>query len=662
MENKEGLTENTADKSAFRKKPSIIQVETNSGDPSTLKKVKRVVKSSEQEEPKSPTSINESMENKKNSVRKVTRGPRIPDADQSINSSLDMSNGDKVDSDTLKRDGSPLRINFEGSTNADFTLESIELVKNKKSFDDLSITNLSVIDLKPEEPLNFEPPPKVDKLDDETDESFVRTSVALEFPEIKSRNSKPAASNIAPTQGRRAIKKVDQGDRSNLISMSQSKSRNTEIRQGAEIIEKVEEKEETQDAKIEIESNSDESSEGDNNAEGKFNAKNYELKPRPAKKPEVIKSFRKDATSDSQKLSDKLRSVRSHEGVPFVGLVKEQKTRAIKIENERADMGWAAIKFNRFQKNALFAIENFKKSFSLWEGTIRTLEGKFGTGVGSFFRLLRWLVLTNLMTAILYSIAFIPAAQTPKGLSGAAFYATFPSYINFDADNYTASAPLLLLLIIVFLVFSMVQMLRRLRDEYLKDNRISSDEKCPFSTAAFTSWNFGTKGKEASLNQYFAIANVFRTLITAEEIEEKKKEYKNKLFLARRICGVLITCLLLGISAMLIVASVTKRPEWNTFTQALKGGTGNSSSIDSSKDTPFLIATLNLILPSMFEIIAKIMTFADPVTEQAFAIFLSFFAKMGVIYFYLGIVCSINHIYRKFWQYMQIYLFKLLFR
>lgn len=45
-------------------------------------------------------------------------------------------------------------------------------------------------------------------------------------------------------------------------------------------------------------------------------------------------------------------------------------------------------------------------SFELWYDPLKKIEGTFGTGVASFFKLLRWLFLVNLMIAII-SISFI---------------------------------------------------------------------------------------------------------------------------------------------------------------------------------------------------------------------------------------------------------------
>ena len=644
------------------KKGPPLKLEIDAKPSNSIRRVKKLVREpSQDEQQKSPASSTTETSGRQNTIKKVSRSNKMAEVqrDTDSNNSLELPVMDtgfmpppgppKSPLKNLKMQDQIPQIEVDS---LEFNLEnSTEQLKHQSLAHDLSISNMSDIDFKPEGQIN-------DTL--EFDNFNAKPPVILDFPDPSKRAQRPSKTSLAPstnvrstpldannnpraTNGRRQVKQVNQGDKATLMH-------NQNIRQEPKIVEsKIPEDtlhHKIDETKIDVadddKSNSSKSSSSGDSQHPSFHAKKYESPAKKPKQPEILKSNKyshhnliKGDVTDSQKI----KSTRSHDGVPYVDLVKEQKTRAIRIENERADMGFWELYYNRFQKNALFAIENAKKSLSLWESTIRKLEGKFGTGVGSFFRLLRWLVIMNTITAIMYSIIYIPAWQK-RQVSGASFYASFPIMIAYGESTYFA-APILLVLMIIYLIFSVTQMIRRLKDEYLKDSRISTDEVFPFSTAAFTSWNFGTRGKEASLNQYFAIANVFRTLITAEEIEEKKKEYKNKFFIARRVSGLLISGALLTISGYLINLSSGGNASWNYFARTVRiilTGTGN----DSSRDTPFLIAMLNLVLPTMFEIIAKIMTFADPVTEQAFAIFLSFFAKMGVIFnIYVGVVCRV---------------------
>ena len=51
-------------------------------------------------------------------------------------------------------------------------------------------------------------------------------------------------------------------------------------------------------------------------------------------------------------------------------------------------------------------IKDLADSFELWYDPLKKIEGTFGTGVASFFKLLRWLFLVNLMIAVL-SVSFV---------------------------------------------------------------------------------------------------------------------------------------------------------------------------------------------------------------------------------------------------------------
>ena len=604
-----------------KKKLPALSIETNSG---SVRKVRKVGKTTEEISPTGSNTLH----------HKAKRPSKLQEQESNMESmTVSMMSLPKISEPEDFKKESPIsptkaaQLNF--STVPPPTLSAL-VIEDKNR---LSISNLSVIDLKPEGIIDESEVPHVEEIDATLD-----LGVTLEFPqEIRKkksngRESKATNENIKTTQARK-VKPVEQAIK--LIPANKIiKSASNEIRQAPTIIS-------TEELNVnKSESSSSSSSESEKSEHPSFNAKKYELQQKSPKRPEIMKSSIKNKrnTTESQTISDKLKSIRSNDGVPYVGLVKDVRTRAIKIENDRAELGWFAIKYNRFQKNTIFAIENGKKTISLWESTIRKLEGKFGTGVGSFFRLLRWLVIINFMTAVLYSFAFIPAiSKPPRTFDDSSFYASFPIRIKFSDADIVDSAPVLIVLMVLFFIFSITQLIRRLRDEFLKDSNFAAEDNYSFSTAAFTSWNFGTKGKEASLNQYFAISNVFRTLITAEEIEQKKKEYKNKYFLARRVSGIAISALLIGISGYLIFLSTLSydinddtTKSWRAIIDPIKLIFIKNKE-ETSKDTPVLIAILNLMLPPMFEIIAKIMTFADPVTEQAFAIFLSFFAKMGVL-------------------------------
>eukprot|EP00835_Amoeboradix_gromovi_P001236 NODE_53_length_26956_cov_0.387348.p2 type:complete len:722 gc:universal NODE_53_length_26956_cov_0.387348:24557-22392(-) len=668
-----------------KKKPSLL-IDTN--DQSTLKKVKILV--SDEDSPRSPkdsslgpggaikvvkrvTKLSSPMENSKSNLESVNSTdllPRLPSENAS----------------TLKRDGTPdLKIeNYSPSSPiTDFgfidfsTGANVEELKSKAELDvdRLSISNISEINLKPEG--HIEDAPKSSFNDDDAFDN----QKPLDFAELpkktqqKQKSQTPTDNKMVKfspsttSTAKRAVKKVDQGDKNILNKVVKSQSRDlSEIRQEPNIFDEFDQPQPQSDGS--------ESSESINNSPS-YNAKRYEKQLKQPKKPEIISSAQqikerkevskpkdpqkpakdpsrpREASKDQPRdktsrentktrkpskkgpLEHKLRSednrtVRSVQGVPYIGLVKEQKARALTIQNDRAEMDWWEIKYNRFKKNSKFAIENSKKSFGLWESTIRNIEGKFGTGVGSFFRLLRWLVLMNCITAGVYLIVYAPAiSRNRTSVIGPSLYATFPTTLPYNNSSID-SGPVLLLLSVSYLIFSVIQMIKRLRNEFLKDNRMSTDKLFPFSTSVFTSWNFGTKGKEATSNQYYAIANLFRGLITNEEIEEKKRKYKHQHFLARRVTGVAISAMLLLFSGFLIQLSSSHDQTWITAVKNLRRLFGGSEN-DTSKDTPVLISFLNLVLPTLFELIARIMTFADPVTEQAFAIFLSFFAKMGVI-------------------------------
>lgn len=55
-------------------------------------------------------------------------------------------------------------------------------------------------------------------------------------------------------------------------------------------------------------------------------------------------------------------------------------------------------------------MKNLAYTFELWYGTVKQIEGNFGSGVASFFKFLRWMFILNALMAIV-SFSFIVVPQ-----------------------------------------------------------------------------------------------------------------------------------------------------------------------------------------------------------------------------------------------------------
>ncbi|KAK0090411.1 hypothetical protein PV325_000693 [Microctonus aethiopoides] len=74
---------------------------------------------------------------------------------------------------------------------------------------------------------------------------------------------------------------------------------------------------------------------------------------------------------------------------------------------------WKQVKYsvNFSFMQALIAINDVRSAFKLWHSSIKSIEGQFGSGVATYFKFLRWLLILNLIHCT-FSIFFITIPQS----------------------------------------------------------------------------------------------------------------------------------------------------------------------------------------------------------------------------------------------------------
>jgi hypothetical protein len=175
---------------------------------------------------------------------------------------------------------------------------------------------------------------------------------------------------------------------------------------------------------------------------------------------------------------------------------------------------------------------------------------------------------------------------------------------------------------------------------------IGIDQVYPFATVAFASWNFSIETQELSKNQQDAISTVLKTLISKKELAGKivplSTSQKIKLFL-RRLLANLLSFVVLGGTGFIIFDSVQScRSTTNRFMfnlQSIFTKTSKSyDHCDTSNDTPFspyLVSVFNLVLPPVFNALARFEQYADPQWELRATLARSYLIKVASIYLML---------------------------
>lgn len=90
-------------------------------------------------------------------------------------------------------------------------------------------------------------------------------------------------------------------------------------------------------------------------------------------------------------------------------VLEEENTRTKKREKGIGSCTVCAASIGMSLQHLKYRMSDFLYSINFWEGALKSVEGHFGTGVGSYFRFLKWLFLLNIpIFLICFSFVTIP--------------------------------------------------------------------------------------------------------------------------------------------------------------------------------------------------------------------------------------------------------------
>lgn len=294
---------------------------------------------------------------------------------------------------------------------------------------------------------------------------------------------------------------------------------------------------------------------------------------------------------------------RSHKGI--------SKWRQFKLS---VAMGWQH--FIDQCKEVLYAME-------LWRSDLKVIHGMFGSGVQSYFVLLRWLFLLNIvifLTTIFF--LFIPQVIHMNSiqsnnitftgwelLTGEGWFVQTELYyraytsdrIGNDDLNYNMPLAYLLvgggylLLCLVMLVYSMA-------NSYRNNYIYSGDEFSFFSSKVFCSWDYGVTDKSASLLKHKSVYNELKEMIAEQSYNyEQTLDEKCTLFWLRCLTNIIVIALMSGAGFLIY------------FSAGLSLTTDKNDVLEKLL-LPLVVSGINLIMPMAFRIIASLEKYRSPRT------------------------------------------------
>ncbi|KAI9216996.1 hypothetical protein BC828DRAFT_408908 [Blastocladiella britannica] len=365
-----------------------------------------------------------------------------------------------------------------------------------------------------------------------------------------------------------------------------------------------------------------------------------------------------------------------------------KRSKRLMIDNHRAKLtGFDAALLNmrrRIRQNFTALARR-----ALFQGSLKTIEGRFGTAIASYFAIARSILILNFVLATLWVsvvmvIGFVSLLDPyiyPNGtVSNMSKLQYVRNSLAFDSKTivnffsglgvwqemplfYSALSPVMLFnlyrmdLAYVFTVLmavavSFIGILKRMRDEYVNKAGMSTgvgqDEVYPMAVTAFASWNHCIEIASMKENQVFAIATAFKTIISQLELAGRRTELKGRalflIILRRTITNIISFGLLAGAGWLIWDAVSACTSPVNTFffniVDVLSGTKDPNVNHcpDPTSTTPFppyVVSISNAVLPSLFAMLAKFEKYSDPQWETRSTLARSYLIKIAGIYLML---------------------------
>ncbi|KNE68767.1 hypothetical protein AMAG_13407 [Allomyces macrogynus ATCC 38327] len=385
----------------------------------------------------------------------------------------------------------------------------------------------------------------------------------------------------------------------------------------------------------------------------------------------------------------------------------KRKKRRLKIENTLRTMNSFAL----FKHECGRLLGSWRRRYEsgiirIWAGSLKFIEGRFGTGIASYFLLSRSILAINIILATVWIstvlvVGFLGLADPFADLRGNVSTTTtmsagiwnqmggWTTLTSFFAGSgmwsltplfYSSYRPVMLqgyrmdlayvFAILTTVILSFIVIIRRIRSEYVRKSGFSTgigvDDVYPFAAVVFASWNHAVENEDIRQNQVFAVATALRTLLTSAELAAQKANITRKqraLIYLRRAVANIVSLSLLSTAGLVIFDSVRMcSSTTNTFLfNIMDVFSGNVTHPDhcptESTATPFapyLVSVFNAILPTAFASLAAFEQYSDPLTESRFTLARSYLIKIASIYLMLfsmgDSLLSENHDLYSCWE------------
>ncbi|XP_063790476.1 transmembrane channel-like protein 7 isoform X2 [Pseudophryne corroboree] len=338
--------------------------------------------------------------------------------------------------------------------------------------------------------------------------------------------------------------------------------------------------------------------------------------------------------------------------------------------------GWSQWKDNsrnvyRIARDDVTAILS---NLQLWRSNIHSIEGKFGTGIGSYFSFLRFLVLLNCVIFLLmFFFTILPLAISKQGafnssqiipsslesectvyspttqglvyfynniidlLSGTGFLElTYLFYGYYTVDLVTIyifhySLPLAYIMVtFVYLFLSIIWIVKRAVEGFKQSLVRDEDRFQSYCNKIFAGWDFCITDQYYARLKHSSLQNELKTDLAEERIRQRKEKRTRRETIRIYFLRLFLNIIVIGVLCVCFYAIYLATAYSQEHTSAMSSQKTDTLSLLVEYLPSIVITIANFITPLIFETIVRYEDYA-PAFEIRFTLIRCVFVRLASI-------------------------------
>nr|XP_054762398.1 transmembrane channel-like protein 7 [Lytechinus pictus]XP_054762399.1 transmembrane channel-like protein 7 [Lytechinus pictus] len=347
---------------------------------------------------------------------------------------------------------------------------------------------------------------------------------------------------------------------------------------------------------------------------------------------------------------------RVRDALEYIVVMKEQVNRRSSRTKKEKSPGictaWfyeVAYKWESF----LESLSDFTYSLELWRSSIKKIEGNFGSGVTSYFLLLKWLLLLNIPVFLLTfgfvttpQLIYEPSARYPHSenfsgwdlLTGGGWFKDTELYCGYytnetftvDNKNYY-SMPLAYLITNILIFILVLIVITQGMSKAYRQYFVTGDRHYNFFTAkVFCGWDYSITSESTSRLKNKSIYLELAEALTTHHSSDSMSCCKQfGIYMLRLTINIIVLAIIAG-------ASYLVHFMYDSVVAEIDSGL----TVVRELAIPLVISGYNLMLPYMFSVLSSFEKYSNPRMQLYVSLFRTFLMKASVLcvlcYFWLN--------------------------